>query len=126
MAIRVKSKKPPLGAGHPRKKKAVLGKKPPGRGKPAKHAAPTKSLLAGKPAKVPVHKPLVGKAPHAKAKKKVRIPKPVREFVVAAEPTSHHPLASKKRKKKPQTVLRFTENTLKDIAALECVRRCFR
>lgn len=32
----------------------------------------------------------------------------------------------KKSKKKHAVTLRFTENTLRDIAALECVRRCFR
>jgi len=125
MAIRVKSKKPPQGAGHRRKQKAELGKKPHASGDAAKHTVPTKSLHARKPAKASEHKPLVSKAPRAKARKKVHVPKPVREFIVAAEPASRHSLASKKRKK-PQTVLRFTENTLKDIAALECVRRCFR
>jgi len=46
--------------------------------------------------------------------------------------TAHHGAGSGKRRSKSKgtkthaMTLRFTENTLKDIAALECVRRCFR
>jgi len=133
MAIKVKSRKPPKGAGRPKKKGTARHgkKKAPARASTAapKHATESKSLLARKP----VHrahgkKPFVRTASHAKPTKTVaaRMPKPVREFVVAAAPAAAHPLSIRKKKKKPQMVLRFTENTLKDIAALECVRRCFR
>lgn len=44
---------------------------------------------------------------------------------------AHHAGPSKRKGKTKGTkshamTIRFTENTLKDIAALECVRRCFR
>jgi len=132
MAIKVKSKKPPQGAGHPRKKKTARhGRKAPAHATPArpKPATSSKSLLARKPAhKAHGKKPFVRKAPHAQPTKSAvaHAPRLPREFVVAAEPVAAHPFSIKKKKKKHQTVLRFTENTLKDIAALECVRRCFR
>jgi len=132
MAIKVKSKKPPKGAGRPKKKmKERHAKKAPAHASAAapKHASTSKSLLARKPAhRAHGKKPFVRAASHAVPTKSVtaRTPKPLREFVVAAEPAAAHPLSIKKKKKKPQMVLRFTENTLKDIAALECVRRCFR
>jgi len=132
MAIKVKSKKPPKGAGRPKKKTAarhVKKARSHSGAAAAKHVTPTKTLLARKPAhKTHAKKPFVRKAPTAEAIKSVltRKPKRQREFVVSAEPVSAQLFPSKKKKKKHQTVLRFTENTLKDIAALECVRRCFR
>jgi len=132
MAIKVKPKKPPHGAGRSKKKMpARLGKKArvQARRAGAKPATPTKAPLARKPPrKARTKKLFVHEAPHVESKKSVvaRKPKPPREFVVAAEPVAAHILPHKKKKKKNQTVLRFTENTLKDIAALECVRRCFR
>ena len=131
MAIRVKPKKPPRGAGLPRKKLTARPGKKVSTHKSAarpKRATTSKSLLARKPApKTHGKKPFVGKAPHAEPAKSViaRTPRLPREFLVAAEPAAGHPFPIKKKKKKHQVVLRFTENTLKDIAALECVRRCF-
>jgi len=131
MAIKVKSKKPHRGAGHSRKKKASRhSKKTQAHASPAesKHAPVSKSLLVRKPAhKAHSKKPLVRKASHSQPMKSVLAhgPRDPREFAVAAEPASARHVAGKKKKKK-QMVLRFTENTLRDIAALECVRRCFR
>lgn len=132
MAIKVKSKKPPRGAGRPKKKgTARHGKKKAAAHASTaepKHGSASKSLLAREPARrAHRKKPFVRTASDAKPAKTVtaRAPKPRREFLVAAEPAATHLLSTKKRKKKPQVVLHFTENTLKDIAALECVRRCF-
>jgi len=113
MARKSKAKRTPHGGvSHKKKRKPSAHKKPavaheakslPERRKEAarKHAASMSTLLADKPKHR--HQP----------------------FVAAAPP---HPIAAppKKRKKKQVVTLRFTENTLKDIAALECVRRCFR
>jgi hypothetical protein len=115
MAIKVKSKKPPQGTRHPPRKKRHEKKERARTRKAApKHAKSTKTLLARKPKHVAPAKPLLATKP-----------KQQREFVVAAESVAGASLPLKKKKKKHQMVLRFTENTLKDIAALECVRRCF-
>ena len=131
MAIKVKSKKPHRGAGHSRKKKASRhSNKAHAHASPAepKHTPVSKSLLARKPARrAHTKKPFVRKAPHSDPTKSVlgHTQKAPREFTVAAGPVAGRHSAGKKKKRK-QMVLRFTENTLKDIAALECVRRCFR
>lgn len=143
MAIKVKSKKPPRGAGRSKKKKkgaphsnkahgpasSAESKHAPAPGSAeSKHAPSSKSLLARKPAhKAHGKKPFVRKSAHSEPRKSgiAHARKSPREFTFAAEPAAGRHFAGKKKKKK-QMVLRFTENTLKDIAALECVRRCFR
>ena len=117
---RAKAKKPSRGAGkHPKKSAAAHHKKAPVHAKktaPRAHAAPHKRPTQIKPPDVRFHRPQPILA---------RKPLPRREFFVAASPAPGAMLPIKKKKKKPELVLRFTENTLKDIAALECVRRCF-
>lgn len=129
MAIRVKSKKPPRGAGRLKKKnEAGHGKKASvhaGSDEP-KHATTATSLIAKKSThKAHRKRPPVTKSSHTGSAKSTspHKPKRSRKFVVAAE-GSARPFAVKKNKKN-QVALRFTENTLRDIAALECVRRCF-
>lgn len=144
MAAKAKAKKPPRGAGkHPKKKKALHRRKAPAHAKKAahhEHAPPRKPRAPTKHAAPPKHPTPIKHAAHRKhsiAEKPIDVrvdsPQPVlarkrlprREFFVAAAPATRAALPIKKKKKKPEMVLRFTENTLKDIAALECVRRCF-
>jgi hypothetical protein len=135
MAIKVKHKKAPRHARrHPKKTAHHQKSSPLHKNKAGAHAekkAPVVSAAPGKPAAV--KKPAAATKPAAPAKRPAsrsmlaQRPKPRREFFVAAEPVRGSAvLPFKKKKKKQKTVLRFTENTLRDIAALECVRRCFR
>jgi hypothetical protein len=121
MAKKAKSKKPVRSKGHHSKKKVTARheKKPTTQAKKGwrKHATHPKPLLASEPKRSSPTKALFAR----------KHKPPPREFVVAAEPVvgSRLPTHKKTKKKKQQLVLRFTENTLKDISALECVRRCF-
>lgn len=111
MAKKRKAKKAPAATSHPKKGKKAAHKKPgatleslslPERRKAAarRRAASMKTLLAPEPS----HR---------------------REPPVASTPRHQKPRGAKKHGKRHVINLRFTENTLRDIAALECVRRCF-
>jgi hypothetical protein len=125
MAKKAKSKRPVRGTGKHSKKKmaATQHRKASAKGKKAGPRARRAHPPAKKSTDVPsknVPSILAGK------------PRPRRAFLAAAAPISSdaapsasRPFPIKKKKKKQELVLRFNENTLKDIAALECVRRCF-